>query len=427
MAISVELWQPLGGVIANLPEAQQKTLSLSTEDGDTFTFTLSGFDPKAKLIQEMFTDVVVYIDDKKVYRGRVVSAPQTGDATNATLTVSTVDYKSLLKRRFFIAPNIYTGDIENRSWNAINVAQLRAGGNLGITQGVNQTTGIVVTNFGVEAGTSVKDFIDTLSQTNSAMNDSNAFEWNIDPDLVFKVYQPTRGKRTPTFVCDFGGAVLSYDTSFDPSGYANQFYVQGNGPYSSAVTTDDARPPIPGGVFEEWVNDSALTTAALVDARAFWLATYNGQIELTKSYNLEISKARWHGPASVWIGDYVKLDIQHGTVDVQTEEMRVKNMHISEDEGGGEDVAIEVGYSVPSSYRDFNRLSNFMLKTRRDVLTQRAKWYKTISDSLYKEYTSQVKKTGAKSYEAKASLKRYNDWRAQYTNYLNTRNVSSRF
>ena len=284
---NVELVAPLGGTITNLPGAKGLQLTASASEGSTFSFTINGFDPKAKLIHAMFTDIVVYREGRKMFRGRCVQATVSGDAANCSMSVSAVDYKALLKRRFVIVGGTNTGDLETISWNLIDAIQNRAAGcSLGITRGVNQTTGITVTNFQREQGAVISDLIDSLGQTNSAVNASGAFEWDIDPDLVFKVYQPTRGKRTPTFVADFGGSVLSYDEQFDPNGYGNTFFVQGAGAYLTTVRTDDARRPIPGGIFEEYYQDGSLATTAQVDNKAFWLATYNGQLELTRHTTL---------------------------------------------------------------------------------------------------------------------------------------------
>lgn len=406
---NVELWQPLGGCITNLPMAKSLQITQSTTEGATVSFTMNGLDPKAALIQEMFTDIVVYRDSKKLFRGRCLQATPNGDATGCTVTVSAVDYKSLLKRRFVRDAGKNTGELESIAWALINAVQTRdAGGDLGITRGVNQDTGVSVTGFQREAGSAIADLIDTLAHQNSVMNANDAFEWDIDPDLVFKVYRPTRGKRTPTFVADFGGSVLSYDQQFDPSGYANVFYVQGAGAYQATVYTDDSRRPIPGGLFEEYVSEGDLTTAALVDARAFWLATFNGQIELTKTYNLELSNAKWLGPESCWAGDFVHLDIQHGPLNVQTDQMRVKDIHISVEDSGYEHIAIGVGYSVASSYRDFNRMNSFMLSTRRDILKARALWYKHREHLAWVEYRKDIKKEAATvaGFRAKAALEK---------------------
>ncbi len=411
---SVELVQPLGGTITTLPEAADRQFTLSVTEDATLSFTLDGRNPKARYVQPMFTDVVLYRDAVKVFRGRIVQANQSGDAANCKIQVSAVSYKALLKRRFFQNNGHYTGDIEACAWLAINATQLtRPNSDLGITRGVNQSTGITVTKYQYENGLSMKDFIDGVMQTNSAINDANAFEWDIDPDLVFKVYKPTRGKRTPTFLADFGGSVLSYDTQFDPNGYANIFTVQGNGSYNATLITDEGRRPPAAGVFEEFINDGQLTTPALVDSRAFWLGTYNGQLELCKTYNLELSNSRWAGPESCWIGDFIRLSIVDGALNVSTDQMRVMDMHISIDAGGYEGVAISVGYSVPALYRDFGRMTAWVRNTRMDVLRNRANWYGLTNRSLYQEYLRAVKKNGAKSYEANAAKKRWTDFYKQ--------------
>ncbi len=416
---SVEIWQPLGGVITNLPDAQAKTLTYSLTDGHTFSFSMNGRNEKAKFLRPMIADVVVWREGVKIFRGRIIQANQSGDAAGCTINVSAVDYKALLKRRVFTQTGTYTGDLETCAWTAINTTQaVRTGANLGITRGVNQATGITATKYAYELGQTVKDFIDGLAATNSAVDQADSFEWDIDPELVFKVYKPTRGKRTPTFLADFGGSVLSYDQTFDPNDYANVFMVQGNGSYSSTAITEEGRRPPAGAMFEEFVNDGQLTTPALVDSRVFWMATYNGQLELTKTYNLELSNGRWNGPRDCWLGDYVKLNIVDGVLNVQTDLMRVRDMHLSVDNAGYEAVGIAVGFSVPSLYKDINRMNAFMRSTRQDILARRANWYNITNRSLYNEYLKAAKKHGAKSYEANAAKKRWQDFYKQADSWL---------
>ncbi len=417
---SVELWQPLGGVITSIPDAQDKNLTLSVSEGSTFSFTLNGFNEKASFLNEMITDVVVYREGVKIFRGRLVQAIPRGDSSGQVISCSAVDYKALLSRRHFVTSGTTTGDLEAAAWLAINNTQtVRPGSSFGITRGVNQSTGQTVTKYPYELGTNIKDFIDGLAKTNTNTGDANAFEWDIDPDLVFKVYKPTRGKRTPTFLADWGGAVLSYDVQFDPNSYSNVFFVQGNGTVTSTVVTDEGRRTPPGGMLEEFVLDSQLTTATLVDARAFWLATYHGQLELARTYNLELSNSRWLGPESCWIGDFIRLDLSHGALNVKSDEMRITDMHISFDNSGYEGVAVGVGFQVPSSYRDINRMSLFMRTTRMDMLRNRATWYDRMNRSFYQEYQLAVKKHGANSYEAKAAKTRWQNFYKQARSWQN--------
>ncbi len=421
---NVEIWQPLGGIITQLPDAQNISLSMDVNEGHQFTFTMNGFNETAKHLRPMIVDVVVYRDSVKLFRGRLIQATPQGDANVQIVSCSAVDYKALLKRKVFVTSGTYTADLETCAWNAINTAQLRS--SFGITRGVNQAVGVSATRIAYEAGMTVFDFINTCASRNSGLDSGDCFEWDIDPDLVFKVYKPMRGKRTPTFLADFGGSVLSYDVAFDPNDYANVMYVQGNGSYQATVTTDEGRRPPAGSIFETYLNDGSLTSAALVDAKAFWLATFNGQMELTKSYNLAISNHRWDGPVDCWLGDFIKMDIRHGVLNVQTESMRITGLSIQVDSSGYEGIAISVGYSVPTAFKDINRLSAFMRSTRQDMLRNRALWYKNTNATLWKAYTAAVKKHGAGSYEANAAHKRWQDFGKNKAAYMKTMGITDK-
>ncbi len=412
---SVVLVQPVSNATQyELTYAKDLSLTMSAAEGASFSFSLDGNDPGAKYIFEMFTDVVVYRNNVKVYRGRIVSAPQSGDSTNCSISVSSVDYKSMLKRKFVTAATSASGTAESIAWSLINTAQGRTNGNWAITRGVNQVTATSYTTFAIAAGTSVADAIDTLSQTNNAVNGANAFEWDIDPELVFRVYTPTRGRRQAAFTADFGGSVLSYDSSFDPNGYANAIYVQGNTSYIAGAITDEGRQPPPGGLFEQYVTDTALTTTALTDQRAFWMGTFNGNLALSKTYNCELSNAYWNGPNDCWIGDFVNLDIRHGNLNVQRSDVRVKDMAINVDVNGYEGVAIGVGWSSPAKWDEFNRFSNQMLILRRDLLHQRSMWYLRTRDALYQEWLVELAQSGQGSYEENASKTRLEEFDRQW-------------
>lgn len=414
----IELWEPMGSVIAQVPTASGKTLTMSVDEGETFAFSISGNNPVAPLIRDMITDVVVYRENEKIFRGRIVQSTDSMDGATNTISVSCVDYKSLLKRRFIYTPNSGTIDLELAAWNLINYTQTRGAEalhSLGITRGANQTHGRVMP-VKWEVGSTIKDTIDTLAKTVSAEQVMDNFEWHIDPELVYRHYVPGRGREVPIFSCDFGGSVLSFDTGFDPNGYANLFRVQGAGSLLQWYGTPDIG-RWPGSMFEEFINDSNLTTIGQVDASAFWNATFRGQLDKLRTYNLEISASRWGGPSQLWVGDYVFLELRQGRINVNTSDYRVLNMHLEIDDNGQEHLGIEVGYVPTATYRDFARMNSFMLYTRRQILAQRATWFKSQTQSLQNQLTHQERTRGRKSYPANAARKRLADFKVVYSKW----------
>lgn len=413
---SIELVEPLGNVIAQVPTAKNRRLTLSTEEGDTFSFSVSGKNPVAKFLRDMITDVNVYCDNIKIFRGRIVQTTDQVDGTADTVNVSCVDYKTLLKRRYFYVPNKGTVDTEEHAWQAINYTQTRATDTgLGITRGENQATNHIRTATW-EVGGSVRDFIDGLAKTASAEDARDYFEWHIDPELVFRCNVPGRGREVPVFTADYGGTVLSFDTGFDPNSYANIFRVQGGGSVLTWLTTQDYG-RWPGSAFEEFINDSTISSINQSDAAAFWAMTHHGQLDKLRTYNLEISSARWGGPSQLWIGDFVYLDLKSGRVNVNTSDFRVLNMHLEIDDAGMEHIAIEVGFTPTATYRDFNRMSSFMLHHRRQVLAQRATWFKRTTQGLQSELAKQERARGRKSYPANAARRRLNDFKVVYSKW----------
>lgn len=419
--IDIELHWPLGSIITPVTEFSNAQLTTSVDEGDTFSFSIDGNNPASRHIRDLITDVILYRDGQKLFRGRIVSSLDTMDAASHSVAVSAVDYKSLLKRRQLTSALTVSGDLESVAWGAINFTQTYdANGtfNLGIVRPANQSIG-VTGGFAYDQDETVKDFIDRVAKTNTAEGAGDYFEWTIDANLQFRVFRPSRGRQQPQFLCDYGGSVLSIGTSFDPNSYSNHFVVRGAGTISTIQgSTDLGR--WPGAAFQTVYNDSAFSTVAQTDAKAFWLMTFSGQLNLMRSYNLELSADRWGGPRSLWIGDAVTLSIVSGRVNVNSDQYRVLNLHYEIAESGQEKIAIEVGYATSSTYRDFNRMSSYMLAQRRSILAARANWYNSLITKLTNEWRVQVGKAGANSNAARAAKKRLDDLTNQKNNYLSS-------
>lgn len=412
---SLEVWVPLGGgPITPLPGATSISFTGSPSEGDTISFSLDGHSQGAEHIKELKNDVVLYREGKKIFRGRISSVNHNADAIGHKIDVTCVDYKSLLKRRHVYAATANgTGDIEQKAWDLVAYTQ-NAGGadwNLGITRSNDGGLGVGAT-VTWEPLSNIKDNIDLLAKTNSAQDAQDYFEWSIDPELVFTCHRPIRGRVDPQFICDYGGSVLSFGTSFDPNNYANHFYVQGAGSARTQFNTSDVG-LWPGAVFEQVVQDSNYTTVDETDGAGFWLATFNGQLDKMRTYDLEISANRWNGPTDLWVGDYVHLDLNSGSLKIQESSYRVLTLHLQIDEAGLERLAVEVGYAPYQRYRDLYRMSNFMLEQRRSLLRQRATWYDTTYRALWSDVLLNTNRYGANSTRAKAALERFNAFKAQ--------------
>lgn len=405
----LEVWKPMGPVIAAISGHTGLSYDGSVDEGETISFSLDGNTPGAEHIREMITDIVLYRENQKIFRGRVVSATDEVDAISHTITVNCVDYKSLLKRRhvYSTTPNGTSLDLEELAWKLIDYSQTRGTDwSLGITRGSSQAVGVTSSSTW-DYLSNIKENIDSLAKSNTAEQATNYFEWTIDPELRFKAHRPTRGRQSPQFDASLGGTVLSFGTTFDPNSYSNYFFVSGSsGAWTAKYSLDIGK--YPGGVFEEVVNDSALTSVDATDAAAFWLITFHGQLELLKSYALEIASERWGGPTELWVGDYVNLNLNSGRLKVNSSQFRVLNLHLEVDEAGQEHLAVEVGYAPAFTYRDFSRMSAQMRAHRMQVLNNRARWYDQQYHKMLNEAMRLKPRRGGKASAAyKAAYARF--------------------
>jgi len=230
-------------VITDLTSARSRKLTVSLANTSECSFSIDGRHADSLDIQELATDVLVSRNGTDLFRGRIGPTSDSISADKHDLDVKAIGYKSVLDRRIIFPDSTltFTGvDQEQIGWQLIADTQARS--DLGITRGVGQSTG-VLRDRTYEAGKTVGSAIDDLSQV------IGGFEWDIEPDLSYKVYYPQRGSTDPTFLLEFGGALTSMKRSVNPADYSNVIRLLGG----KATLPTSPKPTLSlgsGGYFE---------------------------------------------------------------------------------------------------------------------------------------------------------------------------------
>jgi hypothetical protein len=321
-----------GEPVAEFLNAQGRSVTWRRDDPAEASLSVLGDDPVAAQINELLSDLLVYRDHRLVFRGRIGATSDTLDGTTHTVQLSAVDYRGLLDRRIVHSAVTYTGvDQSQIAWNLINTSQGLSGGDVGITRGPTWNHGVTRTR-NYEAGKSIGEAIQQLG------NVIDGFEWEIDPELRFRTWQPQRGAARD-FVAEYGNTVDSVSRGVDPSEYANVVRFAGDPDTTTAVTEVAADIATrPEGRFEVALGDTELKVQQTIQNRADRQLAVRGVIR--PSYSLGLRPGKWQGPDQLWIGDTLRVVVRSGRLDVNTVD-RVEEITVSV--GDVEQVDVTIG------------------------------------------------------------------------------------
>ncbi len=319
-------------------------------------FTMDGRDDLAGRVGELSTDVHVLRTPASgptdtLFRGRVGATSDQITADSHTLRVSAVDYREVLNRRILYASSqkVWTGEDQSAiAWGLIQQSQVRTGGNLGITRGLGQTTG-VNRDRTYETGASVGASVQALSEV------IGGFDWDVRPagdGLKLDIFYPGRGEDRGVLL-EYGGLVTGLTRDVDPAGYANAVRgtgvaPEGGGPEPAPAERQAANlATVPQGRWDRAVGTEQTTTAAVVDRTEWEL----GESQfLRPAYTLTLRPGAWTGPGHIWLGDTVRLVVRSGRLVVDTS-LRVHEMGFTPVGDDDEVVTLTVGGPRPDYRR----------------------------------------------------------------------------
>jgi hypothetical protein len=319
-----------GKKIGELTAAKGRKLTARLSSPSEASFTIDGRHRQAAEIAERRTDLIVYRNGVKVFRGRVGAAQdQAGPDRHTVSPVTALDYRAVLDPRLTFTALTFTGvDQSAIAWALITDTQGRTGGNLGITRGLGQTTG-VLRDRTYEAGKSVGELITQLSEV------INGFDWDITPDLKFDVHYPQRGTDRGV-VLDYGGTVKTFSRT--PGQYANVVRVSGADGVAPVVREVADLATRPEGRVEAQFGFPDVTQAATLAQKADRLLAELSAAE--PSYTVTLKT--WGGPGELWLGDPVELVVKTGRLD-EVSVRRVVEVDVDVDDSGVETVQVSLG------------------------------------------------------------------------------------
>jgi hypothetical protein len=341
-----------GATVAELTEARSRRIEFPLDGPAKAGFTFPGRHPQVRLVDEVETDVLIARDGLAVFRGRINTSEDTISETVHTCTFGAIDYRGMLDRRIVWPGStlVYTG-ADQAAIAADLIADTQALGTLGIT--LPATTTGVARDRTYETGAVIGELITNLGRC------LNGFDWDISPALALRIWYPARGATTPVFVAEYGRTVTSLRRTVSSSDFANAIRYSGADAVPAALRT--VTPGIEGR-WERQIGDTNLTTPAAVNESADGAIVELSGIE--PAYQVTLAPGAWT-PATVWLGDVIRLLVRSGRLDVDTT-TRVVGVNIDLDDDGNETIALAVG---PYRWRLSTQLADY--RSRLDLLERR--------------------------------------------------------
>jgi hypothetical protein len=322
---------PTGVRLRQLTKARGRTVTWRLDAAATAQFTINGRSDEAAGIVALASDLTLYRDGVKMFRGRI--GPELDDISpNRHVSQFTaVDYRAMLEHRQtgaagVVYPATAAGAI---ALDLIADSQALSGGDWGITAGVGTTTG-TSRIWTIDPGKPVIESINELGRLD------NGYEWEIDADLKLNLWHPQRGANNGV-VLDFRGLVARVSRQLDPKDFGNSELVTGKDGLTpvSSVTAGIATDP--RGRWELSAGFPAIQDQPALNAKGTWVLTQVST--LRPIYRVVLRPGRWRGPSHIWLGDTVTLAIKSGRLNVSTAH-RVAEISVQPGEAGTETVAL---------------------------------------------------------------------------------------
>lgn len=351
---------PPGAIEHELRGAYSRKVTFNLNDASEASVTLDGTYPAASRIVELATDMYVYRaafrggPKELLYRGRIGKSSDTLDENGHTVSVPSMDYRGVLKRRLLLSTSkqVWTQvDQMVIAWELLQQAQNKVGGNYGITNGVGQTSGVLRDrsfNLGDPIGEKIQEVSEVI----------NGFEWDVTATDVYGVqglqldrWYPQRGsyRGEVLMYMNHGGNLASVSRNVDSTNFANSVRLSGKQPEGGGAepaiqerpgTGAGFNPVPPEGRWDKMFQEDITTTKAL-EERADWRLADSSLIR--PSYTVKLKPGFWRGRGHIWLGDTVDLIIQSGRLDVSTQ-ARVLEITVDINEEDTEEVSMTLGY-----------------------------------------------------------------------------------
>lgn len=322
---------PSGTEQRELTKGRGRTVTWRVDAAATAQFTINGRSDEAAEIVELETDLTVYRDGVKLFRGRIgPSGDDIGPSTHVA-QFTAVDYRGMLAyRQIGAAGRIFAATSQATiPWTLISESQALSGGNWGITNGIGSTSA-VNRDRTIDPGKPVMEVINEIGRLD------NGFEWEIDAALALNRWYPTRGTANGV-VLDYGGLVAKVHRQLDPKDFANSVLVTGAQGLTPVASVTAGIGTDPKGRLETSKGYPSITEQSTLNDRGPWLLDQTSVLRPTNSVTLR--PGRWGGPTHIWLGDPVTLAINSGRLAVN-DSHRVVEISVQPGDDGTETVTL---------------------------------------------------------------------------------------
>lgn len=323
-----------GRPVAELSAATSRKITFDVDAPATATFTIPGRHDQAAVIDELLTDIVAVRDADRLFRGRVGASGDTLDADHQT-DFAAVDYRGMLARRILWDPQTFAAEDQiDIAWDLIDYTQGLTGGNLGITRDADPSG--VTRDRDYDAGLNVGTLLDELGRLDQG------FDWEIDANLIFHAWYPSRGTDRDlalTYFADAAGTVAAVKRSVDPANYADAVRATGADTTTPAVAEAADLADRTEGRFDFQVGDPDIQEDTTLTAKA--AGTLADRQDIEPGYTFTLNPGLWR-PADLWLGDTTRVVVRSGRLDVNTFQ-RVRRITVTLDDSGAETVEVQTG------------------------------------------------------------------------------------
>lgn len=336
MAWTLAAGSASGGVPQRqLTQARSRRFTWRIDGPTDLQFTIDATADEAADLTSIATDIWAWRDGTLMFRGRMAAEQEDISPDVDTLVVSCVDYRGLLGlmgRHVGSTGNAFgSTDQSLMAWTLISDTQALTGGNLGITRGTGQTTG-------VNRERTIDPYAEVAHEIELIGNLDDGFEWEISADLEFNVYYPTRDNGHGVVV-DYGGIVASARRQFDPTRFANSVAVTGSEGLTPATAVTGTIGTDPRGRFEVVESFPSIIDQSTLTNRTPQLLAQTSV--LADQWTAVMTAGRWEGQSHIWIGDTVTFAVKKGRHNF-ADPYRVTELQIAVGESGEETVQLEL-------------------------------------------------------------------------------------
>ena len=361
-------WQST--LIAELPHARQRSVTLAYLTPTQVQFVLDGHDPQAALLTELATDVICWRwDDTAGYdvavcRVLLDHSQDVIDESSHTVTFTGHDYVALLQRRFFAARYGPTTQLEQDSYvqQFLNLAQPAAfapGCYLPlVVRPVNPDGTLRATPSGQLRDRDYPASYLCYTALDDLAKVINGFDYDVQPGAwtgatadSLRIFYPAQGVARTDVQLMYGANVAALQRSVDSSTYTNYWRAIGNNGssdpnvaqlYGEAWNSDSNNVTVnPVGLWQNTDNAADVTIAATLTQKAQGDLDTTGVLIPVYTATLRPGAYTWAKPN---IGDTVPFYAKVGRLNVNTT-IRVLGLAFAITDDGAEDVTLTLGAS----------------------------------------------------------------------------------